>query len=178
MKRTTALIASATILAGGLASIGGVTYAANQGTQSLTSATPHQIKYTLTPATGVSNATFSFPGLPPRIYNANFSITALMSTAGATINCHFQRPNNNYQLLQYGSAWGNYSTVSASGALDLRINNPIRFRCFASAGTFTLDNTSQHSSVTFVQMGTTTVRSGAASAKIAAKVSHHSATGQ
>jgi hypothetical protein len=178
MNRTTALLASATILAGGLASIGGVTYAANQGTQSLTSATPHQLKYTLAPASGVSSATFSFPGLPNRIYNANFSILASMSTSGATINCHFQRPNNNYQLLQYGSAWGNYSTVSASGALDLRINNPIRFRCFASSGTFTLDNTSQHSSVTFVQMGSTGVRSGVTSAKSATKTAAHSPTGQ
>jgi hypothetical protein len=177
MKRTTAMVASAAFIAAGIASIGSMSYASNHGADKAT-ATPHQFKYTLPATSGVSDATFTFPGLSNLIYNANYSVLASMSTSGATINCHFVRPSGNFQLLQYGSSGigGAFSAVSASGSLDLRANNPIKFRCFSSAGNFTIDNTSQHSSVTFVQMGTTVVRAGGA-AKAATKVSGDGPTG-
>jgi hypothetical protein len=163
MKRTTALFASATIIAAGIATAGSVTYA-SQDAQQAASPTPHQFKYTFPATSGVSSATFTFPGLANRIYNASFSVLARMSTRGAIVSCSFVRPGGSFQLLQYGSAFSSStvdhnSTVSASGSLDLRASNPIRFHCFASAGTFTVDNASRHSSVTFVQMGTTEVRS-------------------
>lgn len=179
MKRTTALLASATMLAAGLASMGGVTYAANQDTQKVVSPTPHMFKYTLPPTSGVSNAVFSFPGLVPHIYNASYSITADMSSPGATINCNFVRSNGDFQLLQYGGKFLSFSTVSASGALDMGGgNSPIKFHCFTDTGTFTIENQSPHSSVTFVQMGSIHIASSAASAKSASKVTGHSAAGQ
>jgi hypothetical protein len=177
MKQTTALVASATILATGLASAGGATFAADHGTHTLASATPHQVKYTLPATSGVHHAVFRFPGLAHQIYNANFSIIASMSKPAATINCHFVRPDNTYQILQYGSRFSSFSTVSASGALDLRHRTPIRFRCFASDGTFTILTASQKSSVTFVQMGTTAVRSASVAPKSAAESVGRSATG-
>jgi hypothetical protein len=178
MKRTTAMVASAAFIAAGIASVGSISYASNHGADQKTSPPPHQFKYTLPATSGVSDATFTFPGLSNLIYNASYSILASMSSSGATINCHFVRPSGNFQLLQYGSSGigGSFSAVSAGGSLDLRANNPIKFRCFTSTGTFTIDNTSQHSSVSFVQMGTSVVRAGGA-AKAANKVSGHGPTG-
>jgi hypothetical protein len=179
MKRTTALLASATMLAAGLASMGGVTYAANQDTQKVVSPTPHMFKYTLPPTSGVSSAVFSFPGLVPHIYNASYSITANMSTPGATINCNFVRPNGDFQILQYGGKYLSYSTVSASGALDMGGgNNPIKFHCFTDSGTFSIQTQSPHSSVTFTQMGSIQITPAGALAKSASKVAGHSAAAQ
>jgi hypothetical protein len=176
MKRTTALLASATMLAAGLASMGGVSYAANQGTPKTVTATPHMYKFKLPPTTGVSNVVYSFPGLVPHIYNASYSITADMSSPGATINCNFVRPNGDFQLLQYGGKYSSFSTVSASGALDMGGgNNPIKFHCFTDTGTFTIENQSPHSSVTFTQMGSIHISPAATVAKSSAKVAGHSA---
>lgn len=161
MNRTTAIVAGATIIVAGIAGVGGMPYAAGHGTlQQAASTTPHQYKYKLPSTPQTHEATFSFPGLAPAIYNASFSINATMSPAGATLRCTFERPSGAFQLEQGGAAFeATQSSVSVSGALDLRHAAPIRLLCFTSPGaTFTLLNASYDSSVTFVQMGSTTVR--------------------
>jgi hypothetical protein len=160
MNRATAL-ASATIIAVGIASVGGMSYAVgNSPQQSVASATPHQFKYTLPAVVDEPEATFTFPGLSPVIYNANFSINAHALTPGATIECTFRRPSGSRQLDQIGASDDTgRSNVSASGALDMRHAGPIRLQCFASSGNFTLLTSSYASSVTFDEMGSTTVRS-------------------
>ncbi len=161
MNRATAL-ASATIIAVGIASVGGMSYAVGNSTQqAAASGTPHQYKYTLPPVVDEPEATFTFPDLAPAIYNANFSINAHALSPGATIECTFVRPSGSFQLDQIGA--GNdvgRSNVSASGALDMRHAGPIRLKCSASSGNFTLLTSSYASSVTFVEMGSTTVRAG------------------
>jgi hypothetical protein len=166
MNRTTAFVAAATIIAAGIAGIGGMSHAAGQGSRQLAaSTTPHQYKYKLPSTVGVQQATFAFPGLAPAIYNASFSINAITSPAGATLSCTFERPSGAFQLEQGGATFrASQSSVSVSGALDLRHAGPIRLLCFTkSPATFTLLNASYDSSVTFVQMGSTTVRPAAPS---------------
>jgi hypothetical protein len=166
MNRTTAFVAGATIIAAGIAGVGGMAHAAGQGSRQMTaSTTPHQFKYKLPSTVGVQQATFLFPDLAPAIYNASFSINAVTSPAGATLRCTFERPSGAFQLEQGGATFdGSHSSVSVSGALDLRHAGPIRLLCFTkSPATLTLLNGSYDSSVTFVQMGSTTVRTAAPS---------------
>jgi hypothetical protein len=178
MNRTTALVASAAIVAAGIASVGTASFAGSHSDQHKVTPGPHQYKYQLPVTYGVDTAAFTFPGLSPAIYNASFSLSAHMTAATATLSCQFERPYPNvtdYQLPEYGASEGlNYSTVSVNGALDLRHNGPVVLVCFASSGTFRLDHSSRHSSVTFLKMGSTVVRDGRRVAKLANPSAAHS----
>jgi hypothetical protein len=178
MNRTTALVASAAIIAAGIASVGTASFAGNHNAQHKVTPGPHQYKYQLPATSGADAAAYTFPGLSPAIYNASYSLSAFMTDATATLSCQFERPLPNptdYQLPEYGASGGfNYSTVSVNGALDLRHNGPVGLVCFASSGTFRLDHSSHHSSVTFLKMGSTVVRDGRRAAKSANPSAIHS----
>jgi hypothetical protein len=170
MNRTTALVASAAIVAAGIASVGTDSFAAgHSSSEHKVTPGPHQYKYQLPVTYGVTRAAFKFPGLRPAIYNASFSLSAHMTDANAIFSCQFERPYphpTDFQLPQYGATGGsNYSTVSVTGALDLRHDGPVALVCFASSGAFRVDHSSRHSSVTFLQVGSTVVRDGSRAAK-------------
>lgn len=169
MNRTTALVSGAAIVAAGIASVGTASvgtasFAANHSAQHKVTPGPHQYKYQLPLTYGVARAAFKFPGLSPAVYNASFSLSAFMTDANAIFSCQFERPYphpTDFQLPEYGATGGsNYSTVSVTGALDLRHDGPVALVCFASSGTFRVDHSSRHSSVTFLQVGSTVVRNG------------------
>jgi hypothetical protein len=178
MNRTTALVASAAIVAAGIASVGTASFATGHSAQHKVTPGPHQYKYQLPVTSGVARAAFKFPGLSPAIYNASFSLSAFMTDADAILSCQFERPYphpTDFQLPAYGATGGsNYSTVSVTGALDLRHDGPVALLCFASSGTLRVDHSSRHSSVTFLQVGSTVVRDGSRVAKSANPSAAHS----
>jgi hypothetical protein len=95
--------------------------------------------YRIPGQTDVSVFELNFQGLPPGLYHVSFSIIAKMSAAGATINCLILRPNTEfYELMGYGSTFGNYSASNASGIMDTRTSSR-QFRCFTAGGTATVD---------------------------------------
>lgn len=95
--------------------------------------------YTVPKQTSVSSFNLEFPNLPPGVYHADFSVVALMSTSGASLNCMFDPLNSNTNvLLAFGGTSLNYSTSNGSGVVDTR-SGPYSFRCVTSSGSATTD---------------------------------------
>lgn len=95
--------------------------------------------YRIPAQSGVSGFELTLPGMTPGLYSTSFSVIAQMSASGARINCHFTNPETAfYELMGYGSIFGDYSTSNASGVIDTR-SSPKIFRCFTSGGTATVD---------------------------------------
>lgn len=95
--------------------------------------------YRIPAASGVNEVNLNLQGLAPGLYQISFSVIAQMSAAGAKINCHIWNPNTGlYELMGYGSSFGDYSTSNASGIMDTR-TAPRRFRCFTDGGSATVD---------------------------------------